>query len=220
MSSDDQGSGISIKPADILDALARKIPDKVLQSCIPDLTPEQVKMVLEDTARKLDSSVRGSAKISASTSTKNNSCQNDWAGKIKEQTLSLYTDGASRGNPGEAGAGISIVDEQGNELFSASEYLGQCTNNEAEYRALLHGLANVRQFGCGRLAVYLDSELIVRQILGQYKVKNANLKLFFAEAVKRLGEFPTYSISHIRREKNSRADHLANQAIDDHLSNQ
>lgn len=217
MSIEDQGSGPRSKPADILDTLAKKIPDEVLQSCIPDVTPEQVKMVLSDAARRLDSKAKGTAKIPAIPSIESDTSHNDWAGKIKGQTLSLFTDGASRGNPGEAGAGISIVDEQGNELFSGSEYLGQCTNNEAEYRALLHGLANLREFGSGRLAIYLDSELIVRQILGQYKVKNANLKSFFTEAIERLGEFSSYSISHIRREKNSRADHLANQAIDNHV---
>jgi ribonuclease HI len=218
VSIEDHGPGKSNKPADILKTLVRSVPDEVLQSCFPDMSPEQVKMILLEAARKLDPSAKVSPEIPASKSPKTAASQGDWSGKITGQTLSLYTDGASRGNPGEAGGGISIVDEQGSELFSGSEYLGQCTNNEAEYRALLHGLANVRQFGCGRLAIYLDSELIVRQILGQYKVKNANLKSFFTEAMQRLDEFPSYSISHIRREKNSRADHLANLAIDDHLS--
>ena len=204
--------------AEILQILARNLSDETLADCLPNLPPEQVRTALLEAARSHDLSAKSSPPTADIKPHVPGAGRDGWAGKIKGQTLSLYTDGASRGNPGEAGAGMSIVDEQGNELFSAGVYLGQCTNNEAEYRALLHGLANVRQFGCGRLAVYLDSELIVRQILGEYRVKNANLKSFFAEAMKRLAEFPTYSIAHIRREINSRADHLANQAIDDHLS--
>lgn len=217
MRSHRSGSDKGSAAAEILQILARNLSDETLADCLPNLPPEQVRTALLKAARSHDLSANGSPPTADIKPHVPDAGRDGWAGKIKGQTLSLYTDGASRGNPGEAGAGMSIVDEQGNELFSAGEYLGQCTNNEAEYRALLHGLANVRQFGCGRLAVYLDSELIVRQILGEYRVKNANLKSFFAEAMKRLDEFPTYSIAHIRREKNSRADHLANQAIDDHL---
>ncbi|KPJ98395.1 MAG: hypothetical protein AMJ60_08435 [Desulfobacterales bacterium SG8_35] len=130
--------------------------------------------------------------------------------------MHLYTDGASRGNPGEAGAGIAILDAQGNELVGTGEYLGQCTNNEAEYRALLLGLAKCIEFGRGRIKIHLDSELIVKQIRGEYRVKHPNLIPLFQQTMQRLSGFASFSIIHVRREKNSRADELANQAIDNH----
>ncbi|MBW2471208.1 MAG: ribonuclease HI family protein [Deltaproteobacteria bacterium] len=136
---------------------------------------------------------------------------------MKGKTLQLFTDGASRGNPGEAGAGIAILDEQGNELVGASQYLGQCTNNEAEYRALLFGLEKCAEFGRGSLKLHLDSELIVKQIHGEYKVKHPNLKPLHKKAMQKLSGFASFRITHVRRENNSRADELANRAIDDHL---
>ncbi len=87
----------------------------------------------------------------------------------------LFTDGASRGNPGEAGAGAVVCDPAGGELAARSAYLGQCTNNVAEYRALLLGLDEARRLGCRELDISLDSELIVRQLQGRYKVKHEAL---------------------------------------------
>jgi ribonuclease HI len=183
--------------ADIVHVLARNLSDEVLQKCFPSLLPEQVRMKLLEAVQTLDPLPGKDSQLSDIKDEIVEGGLSDWTGKIKGKTLSLYTDGASRGNPGEAGAGISIVDEQGTELFSAGEYLGQCTNNEAEYRALLHGLANVRQFGNGKLAVFMDSELIVRQISGQYRVKNANLKPLFQESIKRLADFSSYQFTHV-----------------------
>jgi ribonuclease HI len=140
----------------------------------------------------------------------------DWQGKLQGRTLSLYTDGASRGNPGEAGAGVAILDDQDNELVATGKYLGQCTNNEAEYRALLFGLAKCKEFGKGRIKIHLDSELIVKQISGAYRVKHPNLIPLFREAMQILSGFASFSVIHVRREKNSRADELANRAIDNH----
>ncbi|MFC1827034.1 ribonuclease HI family protein [Thermodesulfobacteriota bacterium] len=141
-----------------------------------------------------------------------------WKGKLAGQVLQLFTDGASRGNPGEAGAGIAILDEEGNELVGTGQYLGQCTNNEAEYRALLFGLEKCGEFGRGKIKVHLDSELIVKQIRGEYRVKHPNLKPLFLEVMQKLSDFASFSITHVRREKNSRADELANYAIDNHFN--
>ncbi len=218
MSTCGSGSEKNSKAAELFHGLASNLSDDILEDCIPNLPPGQVRIILLEVAQSLDPSAKTPSPSADTRVQASDAGQDGWAGKIKGQTLSLFTDGASRGNPGNAGTGISIVDEQGDEIYSGGEYLGQCTNNEAEYRALLHGLASVRHFGCGDLAVYLDSELIVRQVLGQYKVKNANLKPLYLEVMQKLAEFTSYSIAHIRREKNSRADHLANQAIDDHLS--
>lgn len=126
----------------------------------------------------------------------------------------LFTDGASRGNPGQAGAGAVLLAADGEELAARAEYLGVCTNNVAEYRALLLGLDEALARGCQQLAISLDSELIVRQILGKYKVKNETLLPLYAQVQQRLARLGNWSINHVLRAQNSRADQLANQGID------
>jgi ribonuclease HI/probable phosphoglycerate mutase len=126
----------------------------------------------------------------------------------------LFTDGASRGNPGQAGAGAVLLSPAGDELAARSEYLGVCTNNVAEYRALLLGLDEALQQGCEELVIALDSELIVRQIQGRYKVKNENLLPLFQQVQQRLSRLRKWSVMHVPRAQNSRADELANRGID------
>jgi ribonuclease HI/probable phosphoglycerate mutase len=127
----------------------------------------------------------------------------------------LFTDGASRGNPGEAGAGAVLFSPAGEELLACSKYLGTCTNNVAEYKALILGLDEALQLGCRELAIALDSQLIVRQIQGQYKVKNETLLPLFQEVRKRLARLEKWTIRHVPRAENSRADQLANRGIDE-----
>ena len=127
----------------------------------------------------------------------------------------LFTDGASRGNPGEAGAGAVLCDAAGGELAARSAYLGQCTNNVAEYRALLIGLEEAQRLGCRELDISLDSELIVRQLQGRYKVKNETLQTLFHEVQGRLAGFTRWTVGHVPRAKNARADELANRGIDE-----
>jgi ribonuclease HI len=131
-------------------------------------------------------------------------------------TAELYTDGASRGNPGEAGAGIALVDGNGNVLFESKRYLGRCTNNEAEYRALVLGLEETLKKKFRIVNVHLDSELVVRQMEGVYKIKNTNLGRLAAEAKKLLSQFGAYTIQHVPRHLNKEADRLANEAIDEY----
>jgi ribonuclease HI/probable phosphoglycerate mutase len=126
----------------------------------------------------------------------------------------LFTDGASRGNPGQAGAGATLLDSSGQEISGRSLYLGQCTNNVAEYRALILGLETAIEFGCSQLAIFLDSQLIVRQLQGQYKVKHPDLKPLFAEVKSLLKGINKWKIAHVPREQNKRADELANRGID------
>ncbi len=130
-------------------------------------------------------------------------------------TCLLYTDGASRGNPGQAGAGAVLLDADRQELAARSTFLGVCTNNVAEYKALILGLETAKELGCPAVALHLDSELIVRQIQGRYKVKNETLKPLFQEVKQRLTRFSSWSITHVPRAENSRADGLANQGIDE-----
>ena len=129
--------------------------------------------------------------------------------------VNLYTDGACRGNPGQGGAGAVLVDERGEIVATVRRSLGLCTNNIAEYRALILGLEEALKKRYGRLNIFLDSELLVNQIKGSYKVKNENLKILMLEVRKLLSYFDSYKVEHIDRSKNHMADKLANEAIDE-----
>ncbi len=131
----------------------------------------------------------------------------------------LFTDGASRGNPGQAGAGAVLFDTAGHELAARSLYLGECTNNVAEYRALLLGLQAALELDCTELEIRLDSELIVRQLQGRYQVKNEVLKPLFQEVKKLLLQLESWSVAHVPRAQNKRADQLANQGVDEGIAN-
>lgn len=126
--------------------------------------------------------------------------------------VTVYVDGASKGNPGHAGIGIRV--ESGGELIKEfSDYLGITTNNFAEYKALIKGLQLATELKANEVSVISDSELVVKQINGQYKVKNAQLLPLFREASKLSRGFATFNIRHIRRSLNSEADRLANEGI-------
>lgn len=126
----------------------------------------------------------------------------------------VHTDGGSRGNPGDAGAGAVVLDTNGNEVAAVAEFLGKATNNEAEYRALMLGLTTARELGADDVECRVDSELVVKQINGQYKVKKAELKVLHGRVMSIANSFGSFTIMHVRREKNRRADQLANQAMD------
>lgn len=132
--------------------------------------------------------------------------------------ITIYTDGAAKGNPGPAGAGWVILDADGKLLLENKKYLGELTNNQAEYQALLLALKDALQLGKEALELRADSELMVRQIEGKYKVKNEGLKPLFREAVLSLSRFKSYSIQYVPREKNEEADRLANEAIEEHFA--
>jgi len=126
----------------------------------------------------------------------------------------VYCDGAARGNPGPAGAGVLILDENGSVLFELSKYLGETTNNQAEYRALILALEEAKKHKADDIHIYSDSELMVRQIKGEYRVKNGGLKELYKIAVGKLKSFKKFHIEYLPREKNTLADNLANRAID------
>ena len=126
----------------------------------------------------------------------------------------VYTDGAARGNPGPAGAGAFF--KIGDRTMGFQKYLGRATNNQAEYQALLLALEKAEGLGIKELRAFADSELMVKQIKGEYRVKNEGLKPLFREAKERIQAFDSFEISHVRREKNTEADRLANAAIDDY----
>lgn len=126
----------------------------------------------------------------------------------------IATDGAARGNPGPAGVGVVISDPDGRVLAEIATYLGERTNNQAEYQALIAGLEKALAMGATEAAIQSDSELMVRQIQGAYKVKNAGIRPLYAAATRLLSQLTRYTIVHVRREQNARADALANAALD------
>ena len=128
-------------------------------------------------------------------------------------------DGASRGNPGEAGFGVHVTAEDGSAVASLYGYLGKATNNVAEYQALLHGLRFAISRGASRVEVFSDSELLVRQIEGRYRVKNPGLQPLHREAQGLLARFERARVAHVPRERNREADALANRAVDERASN-
>lgn len=124
------------------------------------------------------------------------------------------TDGASRGNPGPAAIGVSILGPDGGEVATASEAIGHTTNNVAEYRALIRALELLRDLGARRAVILLDSELIVRQMDGTYRVRNPRMKDLYDEVQDLLPAFSEIRFRHVPREENTRADALANEALD------
>ena len=132
--------------------------------------------------------------------------------------LIIYADGGSRGNPGPAGAGAVVMDEKERVLSEVSKYLGRTTNNVAEYTALIEGLRAAQKAMEAKplpLEIRMDSELVIRQLSGRYKVKHPGLKPLFAEARTLIEKhFPETSYVHVPRERNTLADRLANDAMD------
>ncbi len=132
----------------------------------------------------------------------------------KDLHVIIHTDGGAKGNPGPAGAGVVICDARdGMCIHEAGLFLGRATNNVAEYQGMLYGLRTAKQLGARHVQLVSDSELMVRQMLGQYRVKNAGLKPLYAEATQLTREFESFQIRHVRREHNAQADKLVNLAI-------
>lgn len=130
------------------------------------------------------------------------------------EKLIIYTDGGARGNPGPAGIGCVVLDEQGNAVEEISEYIGEATNNQAEYRALIAGLTKAKDLGAKEIEFFLDSELVVKQLNREYKVKDKDLAVLFVKAYNLTLSFKKVIFKHIRREKNELADRLVNLALD------
>jgi ribonuclease HI len=129
--------------------------------------------------------------------------------------LVVNVDGGARGNPGPAAIGVVVQDTGGEVLEERGERIGATTNNVAEYRALLLGIERASELGASELELVGDSELIVRQVKGEYKVKDATLRKLHAEVKRALRPFGDHwSIRHVRREQNAEADRLVNQALD------
>lgn len=139
--------------------------------------------------------------------------------KSDQPGVVVYTDGASRGNPGHAGIGVLVYDLQDRKLLEDCRYLGISTNNEAEYQALLLALDHAQKLTRGELRCVMDSELVVRQMTGRYAVKAEKMKELHAQVREKLKQFSSFSFTHVPREhpKLQMADKLANLGIDNHF---
>lgn len=132
----------------------------------------------------------------------------------KPKKLIIYTDGGARNNPGPAGIGAVIFDAQKNKLAEISEYIGETTNNQAEYRAVVAAIKKAKEFKVEELEFYLDSELVVKQLNREYKVKDKDLAPLFVQVYNETLSYKKITFSHIPREQNKEADRLVNEAID------
>ena len=191
--------------ADLLwEIAASESLDRVL-AAFPGLTRTTLGQRLEALAATLAPETRPVSAALARTATR------DFA------TLRLYSDGAARGNPGPAGAGAVLVTPEGVTVEQLGKFLGRQTNNVAEYEGVLLGLRRARELGVRSLEVYADSQLMIRQLDGSYKVKNEGLKPLHAEASAMLKGFAKVKLVHIPREENRAADEMSNRAIDERM---
>lgn len=132
--------------------------------------------------------------------------------------LEVYTDGASRGNPGPAAVGVVFRQKDGPALCGHGETIGKATNNQAEYRAVLAALEHCDRWGVGRVHLFVDSELVARQLTGAYRVKSLDLRPLYQQVQHLARNFKEFRVRHVPRARNAHADHLANLALDGELS--
>ena len=197
---------MTLKKSKLLEDLSKHLSVERLLSDNPGLTRELLSALLRETAEAVGHGVINKAPAPAVAPKRGD------AGRLR-----MFTDGASRGNPGEAGIGVLIEDESGHIVKKLARYLGKATNNQAEYTALIYGLKAAAELGAGEVSVFADSELVVKQMKGEYKVKNADLQEKHGEAKRVAAGFKKVNYTYIPREKNKEADALANEAIDKRL---
>ena len=126
----------------------------------------------------------------------------------------IFADGASRGNPGSAAIGVAIKNKRGRFITFISQRIGRATNNQAEYRAIIAALEETIRLGVKQVEIKTDSELVVKQINGEYRVKKATLKPLYQQVKQLQSQFKDFTITHILRRQNTEADKLANKALD------
>lgn len=131
--------------------------------------------------------------------------------------LIIYTDGGARGNPGPAGIGAVAYDEKKKVIFKLKEFIGRATNNQAEYKAVIAALAKAKEAGAPELEFYLDSELVVKQLNREYRVRDKDLAPLFVKVYNAVLGFKKVTFKHIRREQNKEADKLVNEALDEKM---
>jgi ribonuclease HI len=183
--------------ADILGAMARTKALTAVSDELAEVSPTSLRMILEEAAQLIQ-------QLTASSRPR----------QSVARSLILHVDGAARGNPGPAGIGVVLWDEAGDFREEHQAFIGEATNNVAEYEALLFGLRKAKELGYAAVKIFSDSELLVRQIRGEYRVRNPRLREFYDQVQKLLRSFDALEISHVDRGMNARADFLANRAIE------
>ncbi len=205
-----------MKKSEALKALARTLSVRAVLKDHPELDKETLRALLTEAACAVGDGLAG--RPVSDSRLAGRSAQALGQGFLFEAclpaSLRIHTDGASRGNPGEAGIGVVIEDESGKVIKEIRRYIGKATNNQAEYAALIDGLKAARGINADNVTVFADSELLVKQVKGEYKVKHPQLQPLFAEAKGLISGLKKFKINHIPREKNAHADALANEAID------
>lgn len=194
-----QESEIAVSEENVLRQLARTLSVPKTLERFPSLTLQDLQALLSRAAERAAEETKASSPLFRDP---------------KESEWIIYADGASRGNPGEAGVGAVIADSQGRTVKELKCYLGVVSNNQAEYQAAILSLEKALELGAKHVAIHLDSELVVRQLKGEYRVREPHLKDLHRKALEALNRFSRYSILHLSREENRRADQLANDAID------
>jgi ribonuclease HI len=198
---------------DILRHIAREEPLSSTVRAFRGLTREHLGQLLDEAATRLDPSPPLGDEVARAPAE---------AGSPPPPSeplprVRVYSDGAARGNPGPAGAGAVVTDAEGHVVARLGRFLGTQTNNHAEYMGLLLGLKHAKALGAREVDVYADSELLIRQLGGQYQVKSATLRPLFDEAKKLLSGFTRVKLHHIPRAKNADADAMSNRAIDERM---
>jgi ribonuclease HI len=208
-------------PSEILLYLAEHEPLDATLRHFPELSRPLLVQLLRQAASSLPASAANALATreeqpppSASAATSTGAATKKGVGQLKRARI--YSDGASRGNPGPAGAGAVIMDaETGKVVELLKRYLGKQTNNVAEYEAVLLGLRRARELGVSEVEVVADSQLMIRQLGGQYRVKNEGIRPLYESAVKLLQGFAKVRLVHVPREMNTLADEMSNRAIDE-----
>jgi len=194
-------------PRAVLEALAASLDAGEVLARFPGLAREDLRGIVSEAAGRLP---RAAAKPALDAPAKSAS----GPPRVWPAEVTVHVDGGARGNPGEAGAGVYFQDSSGVPLESIARYLGRATNNTAEYQALLIALARARDAGVRHLRVFSDSELLVNQVNGRYRTRVPHLQQYLQEAIRLMREIGRVDVAHVRREQNTEADALANEAMD------
>jgi ribonuclease HI len=193
---------VVVTPAQLLLAIAEHEALEKTCAALPGLTRETAQKVLRGAARQLQQERLPLPEPKR-------------AGP--RNAVIVFSDGAARGNPGPAGAGAVLADQAGNVIARLGRYLGRQTNNVAEYEGLLLGLKHARELGYREVEIRADSQLLIRQLKGEYAVRHAGLKPLHAEVLRLLRSFDRYELKHVPREENALADEMSNRAIDEEM---
>jgi ribonuclease HI len=203
-------------PRALLEALAATLDGGEVLARFPGLSRDELRQIVREAARLFPSAAVAHGAIAAPGGGAGAGAKSPAAQPAWPEVVVAHVDGAARGNPGDAGAGVLLSDEAGEPLERIARYLGRATNNTAEYQALLIALGRAREAGVRHLKVFSDSELLVNQVNGRYRTSAPHLQRYLQEAIRLMREIGRVDVRHVRREQNTEADALANEGIDKH----